>query len=138
MTRLKEDTIVIIDNRLLIFSGAINVSAFTFELFSLDLSTSFENNKLTWTLINEKSLPVYTSRSAAVLSLDNSRIYLYGVPPRSAVKGVIDNSGIIFIFGEFNVTNLTSNKGDLYNDMNILNTVSNTWTTLSIPGNLPI
>ncbi|RHZ89491.1 hypothetical protein Glove_13g68 [Diversispora epigaea] len=164
---------VIIDDRLLIFSGAINSSTYTFELFYLDLSKSFDNNKLTWTLIPKGSLPVYTWRATAVLSLDNSTIYLYGgymrnkntydydfsnlvytynyptstwstpklsgdtVPARQNIKGVIDNSGIIYIFGGYNITNITYNSGYLYNDMSILNTVSNTWTTLSISGDLP-
>ncbi|RHZ53507.1 hypothetical protein Glove_441g4 [Diversispora epigaea] len=164
---------LIIDERLLIFSGVLNASTRTFELFYLDLSTSFENNKLTWTLINEKSLPVYTSRSTAILSLDNSTIYLYGglmrnkdtydydfsnlvytynyptstwstpklggdtVPARQNMKGVIDNSGIIYIFGGYNATDLENGTGYLYDDMNILNTGLKTWTTLSISGNLP-
>ncbi|RHZ52408.1 hypothetical protein Glove_461g38 [Diversispora epigaea] len=132
----------------------------------------FDNNNLTWTLIPEGSLPVYTERSTAVLSLDNSTIYLYGgymknkitldydysnlvytynnaastwstpvlgvVPPRQTINGVIDNSGIIYIFGGFNATDLKTNTGYLYNDMNTLNTVKNTWTTLSIIENLPI
>ncbi|RHZ53509.1 hypothetical protein Glove_441g6 [Diversispora epigaea] len=164
---------VIIDDRLLIFGGYTNVSTYTYELFYLDLSNSFDNNKITWTLIPEGSLPVFTSRSTAILSLDNSTIYLYGgymrnkdthyydfsnlvytynyptstwstpkiggdiVPARQNMKGVIDNSGIIYIFGGYNVTNLENNTGYIYNDMNILNTVSNTWTTLSISGDLP-
>ncbi|RHZ53491.1 hypothetical protein Glove_441g22 [Diversispora epigaea] len=60
------------------------------------------------------------------------------VPPRQDIEGVIDNSGIIYIFGGYNATDLINNEGYLYNDMNILNTVLNTWTTLSISGNLPI
>ncbi|RHZ82475.1 hypothetical protein Glove_109g246 [Diversispora epigaea] len=166
---------VIIDDRLLIFNGITDTSTYSLELFYLDLSKSFDNNKLTWTSIPEGSLPVYTWVATAVLSLDNSTIYLYGgfminkdtsdydfsnlvytynyststwstpkpklggdtVPARQYIKGVIDNSGIIYIFGGYNVSNLTTNIGYLYNDMNILNTVSNTWTTLSISGDLP-
>ncbi|RHZ53538.1 hypothetical protein Glove_441g56 [Diversispora epigaea] len=163
---------VIIDDKLLVFGGSTNITAYTYELFYLDLSTSFENNKLTWTLINEKSLPVYAWRSTAVLSLDNSTIYLYGgfmlnknldydysnlvymydyststwstpnlsgdtVPPRQDMKGVIDNLGKIYIFGGYNATNLTRNTGNLFNDMNLLNTASNTWTTLTISGSIP-
>ncbi|RHZ53536.1 hypothetical protein Glove_441g55 [Diversispora epigaea] len=162
---------VIIDDKLLVFSGY--TIDYTYELFYLDLSTSFENNKLTWKLIPEGSLPVYTWRSTAVLSLDNSTIYLYGgfminkdthdydysnlvymydyststwsasnlggdaVPPRQDIEGVIDNSGKIYIFGGFNATNLASFTGRLYDDMNVLNTVSSDWTTLSISGSLP-
>ncbi|RHZ52407.1 hypothetical protein Glove_461g39 [Diversispora epigaea] len=154
---------IIIDNRLLIFNGDTN----TTELFYLDLSKSFDNNNLAWSLIPEGSLPVYTERSTAVLSLDNSTIYLIGgymrnnitfsydysnlvysydyrtsawstpkidggvVPPRQDMRGVIDNTGTIYIFGGFN-------EGSLFNDMNILQTDSKTWTTLSISKNLPI
>ncbi|RHZ53537.1 hypothetical protein Glove_441g57 [Diversispora epigaea] len=160
---------VIIDNKLLVFGGSID---YTYELFYLDLSTSFENNKLTWTSINENSLPVYIWRATTVLSLDNSTIYLYGgfmlnknnnydysnlvytydyststwsasnlggdtVPPRQDIEGVIDNSGKIYIFGGYNATNLASSTGLLYDDMNVLNTISSTWTTLSISGNIP-
>ncbi|RHZ53556.1 hypothetical protein Glove_441g36 [Diversispora epigaea] len=162
---------LIIDDRLLIFSGYTNISDYTFELFYLDLSNSFENDKLTWTLIPDGSLPVYTWRSTAVL--DGSTIYLYGgfmlnkgtleydysnlvykydystsswstpnlggdtVPPRQDMKGVIDNLGKIYIFGGYNATNLTSSTGNLFNDMNLLNTASNTWTTLTISGSIP-
>ncbi|RHZ51574.1 hypothetical protein Glove_476g71 [Diversispora epigaea] len=111
--------------------------------------------------------------STAVLSLDNSTIYLIEgyminkntqvydysnlvytydyptstwsipelsgiVPPRQHIRGVIDNSGKIYIFGGYNATNLITFAGYLYNDMNVLNTVSKTWTTLSTSGNLPI
>ncbi|RHZ45757.1 hypothetical protein Glove_655g14 [Diversispora epigaea] len=105
----------------------------------------------------------------AVLTLDNSTIYLYGgflqngtipdsgylnpvyiydypnsiwsklviggdvVPIRQDTKGVIDNSGLIYIFGGYNSTDEI-----LFNDMNILDTVSNNWTTLSISENIPL
>ncbi|RHZ52409.1 hypothetical protein Glove_461g37 [Diversispora epigaea] len=165
---------VIIDDKLLIFSGYTDTTNITFEFFYLDLSKPFDNNNLTWTLIPEGSLPVYTYRSTAVLSSDNSTIYLFGgymknkntlnydfsnliytynyptstwsapkiggniVTPRQNINGVIDNSGTIYIFGGFNATNLTTNEGVLFNDMNLLNTGSNTWTTLSVTGTLPI
>ncbi|RHZ82474.1 hypothetical protein Glove_109g244 [Diversispora epigaea] len=164
----------IIDDKLLVFSGYTNITDDTYELFYLDLSTSFDNDNPTWALIPEGSLPIYTYRSTTVLSLDNSTIYLYGgfmrdkntldynysnlvytydyltstwstpkigddsvPPPRQDMRGVIDDSGIIYIFGGFNATNLTSFSGRLFNDMNALNTVSNTWTTLIISGNIP-
>ncbi|RHZ52449.1 hypothetical protein Glove_461g40 [Diversispora epigaea] len=165
---------VIVDDRLLIFNGYKDVTDYTSELFYLDLSKSFDNDNLTWTLISEISLPVITYDATAVLSPDNSTIYLIGgvmknkithvydfshlvfaydyltstwsvpelngevVPPRQNIKGVIDNSGIIYIFGGFNATNLKRRTGVLYNDMNILNIVSNTWTKLSISKNHPI
>ncbi|RHZ77938.1 hypothetical protein Glove_168g40 [Diversispora epigaea] len=165
---------VIINAKLLILGGATNTTDYEFGLFYLDLSKPFDNYNLTWTLIEDKGLPVYTWRSTSVLTLDNSTIYLIGgfminkntleydysnlvytydystskwstpvldgdkVLPRQDIKGVIDNSGIIYIFGGFNATNLTSFYGKIYNDMKTLNTVSDTWTTLSISGNLPL
>ncbi|RHZ52454.1 hypothetical protein Glove_461g45 [Diversispora epigaea] len=63
------------------------------------------------------------------------------ISPRQKISGVIDNSGIIYIFGGFNATNFTDisgSTGELYNDMNILNTTSIIWTKLSITENLPI
>ncbi|RHZ78027.1 hypothetical protein Glove_168g32 [Diversispora epigaea] len=162
---------VIINDQLLILGGYTNTTDYEFELFFLNLLKPFDIYNLTWTLIEDKGLPVYTWRSTSVLSLDNSTIYLIGgfminkntleydysnlvytydystskwstpvpdegtVPPRQDIKGVIDNSGIIYIFGGFNATNLL---GNIYNDMNTLNTASDTWTTLSISGNLPL
>ncbi|RHZ45765.1 hypothetical protein Glove_655g8 [Diversispora epigaea] len=164
---------VIIEDRLLIFNGNTNATEYTSELFYLDLSKPFDNNNLTWILIPEGILPVYTWRSTAVLSLDNSTIYLIGgymtnkdtydydysnlvytynyststwsipklggdeVPPIQDTKGVIDNSGLIYIFGGYNATDLINNSGSLFNTMNILDTVPNTWTTLSISKNVP-
>ncbi|RHZ53481.1 hypothetical protein Glove_441g93 [Diversispora epigaea] len=175
-TERKYHSGVVIDDRLLIFGGDTNITELTFELFYLDLSKSFDNNNLTWVLIPEGSLPVYTYDSAAVLSSDNYNytIYLIGgfmrnkntfdydysnlvyaynypastwstqpggdsVPPRQNMKGVIDNSGIIYIFGGFNATNVEESEyiGTDYNDMNILNTAKMTWSTLDISANLP-
>lgn len=149
---------VIIDNRLLIFGGYLNLD----DLFYLDLSSPFYTANLSWTLI-EGNLPIYEWDSASVVGLDNSTIYLIGgwinnkdtkagdfselvrtydyskntwnVPevtgdftPKQQIGGVIDNSGIIYIFGGLNAT------GDkiAYNDMNLLNTTSMTWTTLNL------
>ncbi|RHZ52435.1 hypothetical protein Glove_461g28 [Diversispora epigaea] len=123
---------VIIDDRLLIFSGYTNNNDYTFELFYLDLSKPFDNNNITWTLIPEGSLPDYPTSTWSTPELGDV------VPPRQNMKGVIDNSGIIYIFGGYNATNLIINEGYLFNDMNILRTDSKTWTTLSISENLPI
>ncbi|RHZ46813.1 hypothetical protein Glove_606g186 [Diversispora epigaea] len=54
------------------------------------------------------------------------------------MKRVIDNSRIIYIFGEVNTTNLTTFTGLIYNDMNTLDTSSMTLKTLSISKNLPL
>ncbi|RHZ88418.1 hypothetical protein Glove_23g73 [Diversispora epigaea] len=157
---------VIIKDKLLILTGITTTNSS--EIFYLDLSKPFDSGNLTWTLIPNGNLPVYTSRSTAVLSLDNSTIYLIGgfmrnkytldydysnliytydyptstwstpalngdeIPPRQDIKGVIDNLGIIYIFGGYNATDLVRNIGPLFNDMNILNTSSNTWTTLNL------
>ncbi|RHZ77942.1 hypothetical protein Glove_168g44 [Diversispora epigaea] len=164
---------MIINDTLLILGGDTNTTDYEFELFYLDLSKKFDNYNLTWTLIENKGLPVYVHRSTSVLSLDNSTVYLIGglmqnrktkeydysnlvytydyptskwsapvldgdAKARQNIKGVIDDSGNIYIFGGFNATNLTSFSGEMFNDMNVLNTVSNTWTTLSIFKNLPL
>ncbi|RHZ77940.1 hypothetical protein Glove_168g42 [Diversispora epigaea] len=60
------------------------------------------------------------------------------VPPRQNIKGVIENSGKIYIFGGHNATNLTSFSGVSFNDMNVLDTFSKTWTNLNISENLPL
>ncbi|RHZ53496.1 hypothetical protein Glove_441g70 [Diversispora epigaea] len=60
-------------------------------------------------------------------------------PPRQSMRGVIDDSGIIYIFGGYNATNVKESEyiGTEYNDMNILNTTKMTWSTLIIFENLP-
>ncbi|RHZ53499.1 hypothetical protein Glove_441g75 [Diversispora epigaea] len=127
---------VIINNQLLIFGGIktdadyIFVSAY--ELFYLDLLKPFDNTNLSWNLIPEGNLLICVSLSAAVVTSDNSTVFLIGgflmtknrdynysslvyeynystkkwdtpsitgvVPARQAIRGVIDNSGIIYIF----------------------------------------
>ncbi|RHZ86420.1 hypothetical protein Glove_51g56 [Diversispora epigaea] len=125
---------VIINNRLLIFAGWKNQSSYqyTYELFYLDLSISFDNTDLPWTLIPDGNLPIHTYHSTAIVGLDNSTIFLIrglirnkhtldydfsnqvytydyltskwttpsiigdSIPPRQQMKGVIDNSGIIY------------------------------------------
>ncbi|RHZ78074.1 hypothetical protein Glove_168g55 [Diversispora epigaea] len=164
---------VIINDKLLILGG-YTFNHYEFEIFYLDLSKSFDNFNLTWTLISDEGLPVYVWRSTSVLSLDNSTVYLIGglmqnketheydysnliytydcltskwskpvidgdkVPPRQNIKGVIENSGKIYIFGGHNATNLTSLRGVSFNDMNVLDTFSKTWTNLNISENLPL
>ncbi|RHZ86442.1 hypothetical protein Glove_51g86 [Diversispora epigaea] len=164
---------VIINNRLLVLAGEKNQSSYTYELFYLDLSMSFDNTNLPWTLIPDGNLPINNRFSTAIVGLDNSTIFQIGgfiinkdtldydfskqvytydystskwatpsiigdnVPPRQQIRGVIDNSGIIYIFGGVNATNLTALTGTRYNDMNTLDTSSLTWRTLSISENLP-
>ncbi|RHZ52450.1 hypothetical protein Glove_461g41 [Diversispora epigaea] len=109
-----------------------------------DHNSSFDNNNLAWTLIPEGSLPVYTERSTAVLSLDNSTIYLYGGYMRNKITldydysnldytynnaastwstpvlGVVPPRQTIYIFGGFNATNLaTYTKIFLFDVLNI-------------------
>ncbi|RHZ86443.1 hypothetical protein Glove_51g87 [Diversispora epigaea] len=138
---------IIINNRLLVLAGYKNQSSYTYELFYLDLSKSFDNTDLPWTLIPDGNLPVYTWHSTAIVSLDNPTIFQIGgyiinkdtfdydfsnqvhtydyatskwtipsinsesIPSRQRMRGVIDNSGIIYIFGGVNTTNLTSTAG---------------------------
>ncbi|RHZ53543.1 hypothetical protein Glove_441g64 [Diversispora epigaea] len=148
---------VIIDNQLLIFGGLKTENDYTYELFYLDLLKSFDNTNLSWNLIPEGNLPISTSYSTASVSSDNSTIFLIGgfmknknkdfdyssliytynystkkwdkpsitgdIPPAGqATRGVIDKSEYI---------------GTFYNDMNTLNSITMTWTTLSISENLP-
>ncbi|RHZ86441.1 hypothetical protein Glove_51g85 [Diversispora epigaea] len=53
----------------------------------------------------------------------------------SSQEGVIDNSRIIYIFGEVDTTNLKAFTEARYNDMN---TSSMAWRTLGIFENLPL
>src|SRR4051812_41266993 len=71
---------VIIKNRLLTFGGWKNQSSYsyTYELFYLDLSKSFYNTNLSWTLIPRGNLPVYSWSSTAIVGLDNSTIFQIG------------------------------------------------------------
>ncbi|RHZ71072.1 hypothetical protein Glove_262g66 [Diversispora epigaea] len=68
---------VIIKDRLLIIGGRKN-STQSPELFYLDLSNSFDNTNLPWNLIREGDLPINTYSSTAIVSLDNSTIFLIG------------------------------------------------------------
>ncbi|RHZ54915.1 hypothetical protein Glove_421g133 [Diversispora epigaea] len=142
------------------------------ELLYLDLSKSFDNSTLSWELIRNGDLPIYTYSSTAIVSLDNSIIFLIGgymvnnntidydfshqvyaydyhtskwttpsitgnIPIRQQMTGVIDNKGIIYIFGGFNITNFTTLTGKVYNEMNTLDTSSMAWKNLTITNNLP-
>ncbi|RHZ89864.1 hypothetical protein Glove_9g260 [Diversispora epigaea] len=171
---------LLINNQLLILGGIKTTVTETqysvaFEVFYLDLSTSFNTTNLTWNLIPEGNLPIYSWFSSANVGLGNSTIFLIGgyimnkdslsydyskkvhtydyptkkwdtpstfgdIPPRQLIKGVIDNSGIIYIFGGFNSTNVDQSgySGTFYNDIIILNTVTMSWTSLSIVENLPL
>ncbi|RHZ53502.1 hypothetical protein Glove_441g78 [Diversispora epigaea] len=68
---------------------------------------------------------------------DTPKIIGNGVPIRQSIEGVIDNFGIIYLFGGYNVTNFTDFTGELYNDIYSFNTVSMAWTTLSTSGDIP-
>ncbi|RHZ54934.1 hypothetical protein Glove_421g64 [Diversispora epigaea] len=59
------------------------------------------------------------------------------VPIRQQMKGVIDDSGILYIFGGVRITDMTATAGPSYNDMNTLNTSKMTWKNLTITNNLP-
>src|SRR5437588_501544 len=68
---------VIINDRLLIFAGT-KEDTYSSELIYLDLSKSFDNTNLSWNLIREGVLPIYTYCSTSAVSLDNSTIFLIG------------------------------------------------------------
>ncbi|RHZ90016.1 hypothetical protein Glove_9g301 [Diversispora epigaea] len=59
---------------------------------------------------------------------------------REEISGVIDDKGIIYIYGGNNVTNSSfiEYQGKLYNDMQIFNVSSTIWTKLNIFHNLPL
>lgn len=62
------------------------------------------------------------------------------VSPRQAMEGVIDDSGNIYIFGGYDATLENSEHeydGPFFNEMNMFNTTSMSWKTLSILENLP-
>ncbi|RHZ53216.1 hypothetical protein Glove_444g20 [Diversispora epigaea] len=167
---------VIINNQLLIFAGWKNQSSsniVTDKLIYLDLLKPFEITNLSWTLIPDGNLPIYTWFSTAIVGLNNSTIFQIGgyivnkdtlnydfsnqvhkydynaskwtipsitgdsIPPRQQIKGVIDNSGIIYIFGGVNTTNLVTSIGTMNNDMNTFDTSSMAWKTLNL-SNLPL
>ncbi|RHZ70758.1 hypothetical protein Glove_267g62 [Diversispora epigaea] len=59
---------------------------------------------------------------------------------RGEISGVIDDKGIIYIYGGNNITNYSNfyeYQGKLYNDIQILNVSSTIWTKLNIFQNLP-
>ncbi|RHZ88574.1 hypothetical protein Glove_22g88 [Diversispora epigaea] len=59
------------------------------------------------------------------------------VTPRQEIVGLINDKGIVYIFGGFNVTNDTAFDGTYYNDMRIFNVSSMELSSLSITQNLP-
>ncbi|RHZ81956.1 hypothetical protein Glove_116g43 [Diversispora epigaea] len=57
---------------------------------------------------------------------------------RKKMQAVIDNSGLIYIFGGNKILNSSIDNVEMwYNDMNILNVINMTWITLNISLNLP-
>ncbi|RHZ89569.1 hypothetical protein Glove_13g204 [Diversispora epigaea] len=68
---------VIINDRLLIIAGVKNFTQSP-ELFYLDLLNSFDTSNVLWNLIHNGDLPIYTYGSTAIVSLDNSTIFLIG------------------------------------------------------------
>ncbi|RHZ53515.1 hypothetical protein Glove_441g83 [Diversispora epigaea] len=62
------------------------------------------------------------------------------IPSRQQIRGVIDNSGVVYIYSGLNTTVLTGEKflGVMFNDMNIFNTISLTWSNLDISENRPL
>ncbi|RHZ80909.1 hypothetical protein Glove_130g125 [Diversispora epigaea] len=67
---------VIMDHRLLVFSGYYSNLSSTDEMFYLDLSKQFNTSNITWTLVSGSRLPKYIW-SAASIGID-STIFLYG------------------------------------------------------------
>ncbi|RHZ46789.1 hypothetical protein Glove_606g121 [Diversispora epigaea] len=59
------------------------------------------------------------------------------ITPRQEMMGIIDDKGIAYIFGGYNITNDTTYEGVYYNDMRIFNASSMELSPLSITQNLP-
>ncbi|RHZ52453.1 hypothetical protein Glove_461g44 [Diversispora epigaea] len=99
---------VIIDDRLLLFGGNEN----TTELSYLDLSKSFDYTNLTWNSIYKGDLPVPSNRIYTYNYLanewDKPKILGNFVPIRQSIERVINNLGIIYLFGRYNVTSALS------------------------------
>ncbi|RHZ54986.1 hypothetical protein Glove_421g123 [Diversispora epigaea] len=108
-------------------------------IVGLDNSTIFLIGGFTFdknTLDYDYSNPVYTYDSLNS-KWNKPQITGDNVLAKQRIRGVIDDFGIIYIFGGNNATNFTTFDGNLHNEMNTLNTSSMTWKTLSITNNLP-
>ncbi|RHZ80416.1 hypothetical protein Glove_136g77 [Diversispora epigaea] len=93
---------IIIDDKLLVFSGYTNKSYYyayyTSEFFYLDLSKSFDNNNITWKIIPDNGLPVSVYHSTVVSSLDDSTIYLIGGFMRNKDTLNYDYSNLVYTY----------------------------------------
>ncbi|RHZ87196.1 hypothetical protein Glove_40g162 [Diversispora epigaea] len=114
ITTFSSTTVVSLDNSTIFLIGGYIVNKIT-------LDYDFSNQVYTYNYLASK----WTTPS------------ITGIPIRQQMTGVIDNKGIIYIFGGLNVTNLTTLTTEVYNDMNTLDTSSMTWKTLNITDNLP-
>ncbi|RHZ58575.1 hypothetical protein Glove_372g34 [Diversispora epigaea] len=104
-------------DRLLIIGG-IKDYIYSSELIYLDLSKSFNNTNLPWNLIG--GLPIYTCSSTAIVSYDNSNIFLIG--GYMSYNSTTINNNYDFSYRVYRYKNLTSE-----------------WTTPSIKGDsIPI
>ncbi|RHZ71080.1 hypothetical protein Glove_262g56 [Diversispora epigaea] len=158
---------VIINDQLIIIGGSKN--NVTYELIYLNLTKPFDNadnTNLPWNLIHEGDLPIYTFSSTAIVSLDNSTIFLIGGYMRNKDTSY-DTSNQVYkcdshtfkwttppitgdsIHKRSYMTGVINHNGIIYifggynftnysNEMNTLNTASMTWKTLSIFNNLPL
>ncbi|RHZ54932.1 hypothetical protein Glove_421g66 [Diversispora epigaea] len=92
---------VIINDRLLILGGTKINEIQSSELFYLDLSQSFDNKNLSWNLIREGDLPIYTYSSTSIVSLDNSTIFLIGGFMVNKDTLVYDSSNLVYTYNYF-------------------------------------
>ncbi|RHZ53497.1 hypothetical protein Glove_441g77 [Diversispora epigaea] len=146
-----------IDNRLFILGGNTGeITSKSYELFYLDLSIPFNNTNLPWKLVDGGDLPEYIYSSTAVSdkftiyliggSIKN-QFYIYNIynttwdtpgtgirsifPNRRNMDGVIDEKGNIYLFGGYNVTDITK-------EMYLFNTVAMTFTSIVTSGDVPL
>ncbi|RHZ69937.1 hypothetical protein Glove_276g6 [Diversispora epigaea] len=109
-------SIVSVDNSTIFLIGGYikNINANDFDFSHQVYTYSISNSNWTIPFINGVSVPV-----------------------RQSTMGVINKSGIIYLFGGFNVINPKDSSGNLHNEMNTLDISSMTWSTLSITKNIP-
>ncbi|RHZ89482.1 hypothetical protein Glove_13g200 [Diversispora epigaea] len=97
---------VIINDRLVIIAG-VKDSIQSAELFYLDLLNSFDTSNILWNLIHNGDLPIYTHGSTAIVSLDNSTIFLIGGYIKNKTTSELNYSKQVYTYN-YNASNWTT------------------------------
>ncbi|KAF0428037.1 galactose oxidase [Gigaspora margarita] len=108
----RQQTSTLVDTRLYFFGGAISSTRRSNEVCPIDNSTVFLIGGRTW--IDISATTDYYSYTSSVFTT------------RNEIQAVIDNNGKIFVFGGINYNSSTFL---FYNDMNILDITTMTWST---------